>query len=251
MSRDLEPQKRTNLPVGRLDDEAIERYTEWREACVTVDDAYCEWLYASADDAPGAFAAYRAALDHEESLAVIYSAVIDRLRQGRPSYPEIAAEESASARQLLRVVIADRDGFARRMLQRALQEAGEVEMATAARDGREALELARRCLPDVLVLDIGVPPSGGIELIRKVVSIMPRIRIVTVSAGEDWDQAVLAALRAGAIGHIDKDTAPDQIARLVVLAARGETIVPGRLMSRLSASWRAAPPAADDRGAIA
>jgi DNA-binding NarL/FixJ family response regulator len=58
-------------------------------------------------------------------------------------------------------------------------------------------------------------------------------------------------LRAGAIGHIDKDTTPDQIARLVVLAAGGETIVPRRLTTRLLASWRILPPAAGDRGAAA
>jgi DNA-binding NarL/FixJ family response regulator len=59
---------------------------------------------------------------------------------------------------------------------------------------------------------------------------------------------VLAALRAGAIGHIDKDAAPDQIARLVLLAAAGEAVVPSRLMTRLLAGWRMPPPAADDRG---
>jgi DNA-binding NarL/FixJ family response regulator len=66
---------------------------------------------------------------------------------------------------------------------------------------------------------------------------------MTVSAAVDRDRAVLAALRAGAIGHIDKETAPDQIARLVTLAADGETIVPRRLMKRLLARWRIPPPA--------
>jgi DNA-binding NarL/FixJ family response regulator len=100
-------------------------------------------------------------------------------------------------------------------------------------------------------VDIALPPAGGVELIRVLVGILPRIRIVTVSACEDWDAAVLAAIRAGAIGHIDKDTDPDQIARLAVLAATGEAIVPGRLTTRLLASWRIAPPVADDRGAAA
>jgi DNA-binding NarL/FixJ family response regulator len=80
---------------------------------------------------------------------------------------------------------------------------------------------------------------------------LPRIRIVTVSASADWDPAVLAAIHAGAIGHIDKDTAPDQIARLAVLAAGGEAIVPARLRTRLLASRPIAPPTADDRGAVA
>jgi DNA-binding NarL/FixJ family response regulator len=100
-------------------------------------------------------------------------------------------------------------------------------------------------------VDIGVPPAGAVELIRKAVAVVPQVRIVTVSVGAQWDQAVLAALRAGAIGHIDKDTAPDRIARLVALAADGEAILPRRLVTRVLASWRMRPLAADDRGAAA
>jgi two-component system, NarL family, nitrate/nitrite response regulator NarL len=244
------------VAIGRLEDEASERYAEWREACAAVDDAYCEWLCAPSDERPAAFAAYLAALDHEESVATVYRAVIDRLGPGVASSsvgpePSLAEEPGGPRDQGLRVLVADGDGFARRMLQRVFEEAGEVATVTGAPDGREALELVRRDLPDLLLVDIEVPPAGGIELIRVLVGTLPRIRIVTVSAGADWDPAVLAALRAGAIGHIDKDTAPDQIARLVVLAAGGEAVVPGRLMTRLLASWRIAPPAADDRGAAA
>jgi DNA-binding NarL/FixJ family response regulator len=243
--------------VGRLDHDAIERYVEWRVACAAVDDAYREWLCASEDEWAGAFAAYRAALDQEESVASTYGALIHRLRTDLPSsmhgHERSSEAELPPARdQGARVLIADRDGFARRMLQRVLEEVREVAMATGARDGREALELVRRYPPDVLLVDIGVPPAGGVELIRKLVAELPGVRIVTVSAGTGWDQAVLAALREGAIGHIDKDTALDQIARLVVLAAGGESIVPRRFMTRLLASWRIPPPPeADDRGAVA
>jgi CheY-like chemotaxis protein len=244
------------VAVGCLDDEASERYAEWREACAAVDDAYCEWLCAPADEWAAAFAAYRRALDQEESIATVYRAVIDRLGQGGPS--GLAGAERSVGEELpgpagkgVRVLVADRDAFARRMLRRVLEEAAGAATVTEACDGREALEHVRRNVPDVLLVDIALPPAGGVELIRVLVGILPRIRIVTVSACEDWDAAVLAAIRAGAIGHIDKDTDPDQIARLAVLAATGEAIVPGRLTTRLLASWRIAPPVADDRGAAA
>jgi hypothetical protein len=55
--------ERITLAVGRLEDEASERYAEWREACAAVDDAYCEWLCASSDERPAAFTAYLAALE--------------------------------------------------------------------------------------------------------------------------------------------------------------------------------------------
>lgn len=137
-----------------------------------------------------------------------------------------------------RVLIADPDGFARRMLQRVLRDVGRVVVITAARDGREALQLARQYRPEVLLVDIALPPAGGVELIREVVPILPDARIVTISAAPDHDQAVLAALRAGAIGHIDKEIDPDHLARLVTLAADGEALVPRRLGMRLLAMWR-------------
>lgn len=243
MSRDLEPQETTTETAGGLDDAAIEPYAEWREACAAVDDAYCEWLCAWGDELPRAFAAYRVALEREESVAVSYGAVIDRLRPDVPSDPpdpsrpdggqrSVGDELAGSRDQGLQVVIADRDAFARRALQRVLQEADEIATAAEARNGREAWELVCRHVPDVLLVDVGVPPSGAAELIRKVVSVAPAMRIVTLSPGTEWDQAVSAALRAGAVGHIDKDTAPDQIARLVVLVADGGTIAPGRLVTR-------------------
>lgn len=236
-SRDLEPQDTTTETVEGVDDQAIEPYAEWREACAAADDAYCEWLSASGDELPKAFAAYRAALAREASVAVRHGAVIDRLRPDVPSDPPLATDggdrsagdgRTAHRGQGLHVVIADRDAFARRALRLVLQETDEIAKTTEACDGREAWELVCRHLPDVLLVDVAVPPSGAAELIRKVVSVEPGIRIVTISAGTEWDQAVSAGLRAGAVGHIDKDTPPDQIARLVVLAAGGETVAPPR-----------------------
>jgi two-component system, NarL family, response regulator LiaR len=137
-----------------------------------------------------------------------------------------------------RVLIADHDGLARRMMQDVLQSAEGVSAVAAARDGREALELAREYRPTVLLIDIALPPAGGVELIRDVIAVLPRARVVTVSAGPDQDHLVLAAFRTGAIGHIDKDIDPDQFARLVSLATAGEAIVPRRLVTPLLERWR-------------
>ncbi|HZE06146.1 MAG TPA: response regulator transcription factor, partial [Solirubrobacteraceae bacterium] len=142
-----------------------------------------------------------------------------------------------------RVLIADQDGLARRMMRDVLQSSEAVAAVEDARDGREALELARQCRPTVLLVDIALPPSGGVELVRDVMAMLPLARVVTVSAAAGQDQSVLAAFRAGAIGHIDKDIDPDQFVRLVTLAAAGETVVPRRLMTPLLERWRRETPA--------
>lgn len=155
----------------------------------------------------------------------------------------LSGEELYPADQPVRALIADQDGLARRMMQDILERATSVLAVAGARDGREALELARQCRPTMLLIDVALPPAGGIELIRNVIPILPRARIVTVSAAADQDQTVLAALRAGAVGHIDKDIDLDQFARLVSLAAGGDAIVPRRLMTLLLERWRREMPA--------
>ncbi|HET6866383.1 MAG TPA: response regulator transcription factor [Solirubrobacteraceae bacterium] len=143
----------------------------------------------------------------------------------------------------LRVLIADQDGLARRMMQSVLQTAGGVGPVAGARDGREAMELAREYHPDVLLVDIALPPAGGVELIRDVIAILPLVRVMTVSAAVGQDDLVLAAFRTGAVGHIDKDIDPDEFVRLVSLAAAGEAVVPRRLMTPLLERWRREMPA--------
>jgi DNA-binding NarL/FixJ family response regulator len=140
--------------------------------------------------------------------------------------------------QRLRVLIADQDALARRMMHDVLRDAGLVVIG-GARDGREAAELARHYRPEVVLVDIALPPAGGVDLIRQLVPI--ESRIVTVSASADVAEPVLAALHAGAIAHIDKDVDPDEFVRLVILASSGEAIIPPRVMTRLLELWREIP----------
>jgi two-component system, NarL family, response regulator LiaR len=143
----------------------------------------------------------------------------------------------------VRVLIADQDGLARRMMQDVLQSGARATVVGAARDCAEALALAREYRPDMMLVDIALPPAGGVELIRDLGVIDPGIRVVTVSASAGQDQTILGAFRAGAVGHIDKDIDLDEFVRLVALAADGEAVVPGRLTALLLERWRCEMPA--------
>jgi two-component system nitrate/nitrite response regulator NarL len=137
------------------------------------------------------------------------------------------------------VLIADHDGLARSMMRTSLRKADTVALVATAGDGREALELARYYRPTVLVVETALPPDGGVELIAKVLLVSPETRVLTVSV--DDQKGALAALQAGAVGHIAKDIDPDQLARLVVRAAGGEVIVPQQLMTPLLELLREVP----------
>jgi hypothetical protein len=69
----------TNSLRRRLVEEALERYVDWRQACTAVRHAYERWSCAAADERALTFAAYRAALDQEESAAALYGALVNRL----------------------------------------------------------------------------------------------------------------------------------------------------------------------------
>jgi DNA-binding NarL/FixJ family response regulator len=141
----------------------------------------------------------------------------------------------------LRVLIADHDGLARRMMRSAVREVDRVAIVLTASDAREALELARYYRPTIMIIDTALPPDGGVELTRKVLLVAPETRVLTVSV--DDQHTAIAALRAGAVGHIGKEIDPDEFARLVVRAADGEAIVPQRLLMPLLELLRGLPDA--------
>jgi DNA-binding NarL/FixJ family response regulator len=141
----------------------------------------------------------------------------------------------------IRVMVADHDGLARRMMQNAFQDACGVVTLPAATDARETLELVRHYHPAVLILDTALAADGCVQLISEVLLAAAQTRIVTVSADED--ETALAVLRAGAVGHISKDVDPDDLVRLVGLAANGEAIVPRRLITPLLGLLHAIPDA--------
>jgi DNA-binding NarL/FixJ family response regulator len=153
----------------------------------------------------------------------------------RPAREELLA----GGDERLRVLVADHDGLARGMMSTALHRADRVAIVVTAGEGREALELARYYHPTVVIIDTALPPDGGVELIVKMLQVAPETRILTVSV--DDEQTALAALRAGAVGHIGKDVDPDELARLVVRAADGEAIIPQRLMMPLLELLRELP----------
>ena len=130
----------------------------------------------------------------------------------------------AATDRRLRVLIADHDGLMRTALHGG-ERGASVHFAGNA---REALQLARYYRPTVALIDTALPPDGALELITRMLQVTPETRILTVSV--DDQQTAIAALRAGAIGHIGKDTNPDELARLIARAADGEAIIPQWLL---------------------
>ena len=138
-------------------------------------------------------------------------------------------------------MIADDDGLARSMMRAALADEDRVEIVLGASDGREALELVRYYRPTVVIVETALPPDGGLELVREVLAVVPDTRVVTISV--DDHRAAVEALRAGAVGHITKDTEPEELARQVIRAAEGEAVIPQPLLMPVLELLREVPEA--------
>lgn len=124
------------------------------------------------------------------------------------------------------VIIADDHALVRTGLRLIVESLEGFRVVAEARDGREALALARRLSPDVMLVDIGMPVLNGLEALPLLRRHCPDTRVVMLSM-HTGAQQVGAALRAGAAGYVVKDAAVAQLAdALAVVAAGGVYVSP-------------------------
>jgi DNA-binding NarL/FixJ family response regulator len=122
---------------------------------------------------------------------------------------------------MIRVLLADDQRVVREGLGTLLGLLDGIELVGTAADGEEAVALAVRHDPDVVLMDLRMPRVDGIEAIRRLAERGDRPRAIALTTYAD-DASVLGALRAGARGYLTKDAGADQIRAAVEAVARGE-----------------------------
>jgi two-component system, NarL family, response regulator LiaR len=139
----------------------------------------------------------------------------------------------------MRVIVADDDPFARRMIKESLQRAGVIVVAEAP-DGRQAVELAAFYRPDVVLMDVVMPELDGISATRQIVEMMPD-QLVVMLTSSDEDEMGFIGLRAGAVGYLSKDLDVDILPQALDGAIKGEAAISRRLSMKLIEQLRRAP----------
>jgi two-component system response regulator NreC len=129
------------------------------------------------------------------------------------------AEGSGS---LIRVLLADDHAFIRQCLHNLLESHSDLEVIGEAEDGRMAVDLVRELLPDVVIMDIGMPRLNGMEATRLILSEFTQVRVVALSGYSDR-LYVAGMLKAGASAYVLKDCASDVLVEAVRAVSRGET----------------------------
>lgn len=120
----------------------------------------------------------------------------------------------------IRVLLADDHGVVRKGLRFMLEQQSEMTVVGEACDGREAAKLAAEQIPDVVIMDIGMPILNGIEAAAQIVKRNPDIGVIFLSMHSD-ESYLIRALNAGAKGYLLKDSAETDLVRAVqAVAAR-------------------------------
>jgi len=134
----------------------------------------------------------------------------------------------------IRVGICDDQALLRDGLRVQLGLSGEIEIVGEASDGEQAVRLARRERPDVLLMDIRMPVLDGIEATRRIVGApgAEGVRVLVLTTF-DLDEHVYAALSAGASGFLLKDATPEEIIHAIRVVAAGEALLAPSVTSRL------------------
>jgi two-component system, NarL family, response regulator LiaR len=153
---------------------------------------------------------------------------------------EVEAHDPDGAAARPRVIVADADPLARRVIRDALQDDGAFVVVAEACDGVEAVELALHYQPELVVMEPTLPRLDGLDATRRIVEQAPKVQVVMLSAVTDPDLGV-RSLRAGAIGFISKEVEMGVIAQALLAVVRGEAAISRSLTTSLIEYVRSVP----------
>jgi DNA-binding NarL/FixJ family response regulator len=141
---------------------------------------------------------------------------------------------------VIRVLLADDQRVVREGLATLLSLLDGVEVAGTASDGDEAVELAARLGPDVVLMDLRMPRCDGVEATRRLRERDPNIKVLVLTTYAD-DRSVIDALRAGARGYLTKDAGAAEIARALEQVMRGRAAIDPAVQHHLIDAIAAGP----------
>jgi DNA-binding NarL/FixJ family response regulator len=148
------------------------------------------------------------------------------------------ADDARWVRDPIRVLVVDDHALFRRGLEMVLTEEPDIELVGEASDGAEAVEKAGEALPDVVLMDIRMPKSSGIEACRAMKEVSPSAKIVMLTISDE-EGDLFEAIRAGASGYLLKDIPYDEVADVVRAVHGGQSLINPSMAAKLLTEFAA------------
>jgi NarL family two-component system response regulator LiaR len=141
----------------------------------------------------------------------------------------------------IRVVIADDHAVVREGLTAILAGEPDIALAGTATDGNEAVDLVQATHPDVVLLDMVMPTMDGLTALHAIKQARPATQVVILTSFAD-DERIFAAIKAGAMGYLLKDSSRGQLLEAVRSAAQGQACLHPSVMQKVMHELAGAPP---------
>ena len=136
-----------------------------------------------------------------------------------------------------RLMLVDAHTLFRRGVRNILELEPDFEVVGEAGNGRDALVLAQEITPDVILMDLSLPPPGGIETTQRVKRELPHTGIIVLAANDDEDQ-LFDAIKAGAAAFILKDVDPSDLIAIIRRVQTGEYLINDKVFSKPAVASR-------------
>ncbi len=140
----------------------------------------------------------------------------------------------------IRILLADDHTVLRQGIAQVLETQADMAVVAQAKNGLEAIELARRHRPAVVLLDINMPDMDGVEATRRICAELPGTGVIILTMYRR-DEYVFAAIRAGARGYLLKEVELRELLEAVRVVARGEAVIDPAIVGRVLAELRPSP----------
>jgi DNA-binding NarL/FixJ family response regulator len=137
----------------------------------------------------------------------------------------------------VKILLVDDHALFRLGMRQILEQQDDFEVVAEAEDSRGAFEAAAQHGPDIVLLDLSIPPPGGIETTQRIKREVPATGIIALAVAEDEDQ-LFEAIKAGAAAFILKDISPDDLVTIIRRVNTGEYLINDKVFARPSVASR-------------
>jgi NarL family two-component system response regulator LiaR len=133
----------------------------------------------------------------------------------------MAVADPRGGSEKIAVVLVDDHAIVRQGLRTYLELQPDIEVVGEASDGREAVGVVRDTLPDIVLMDLVMPNSDGVEATRAITGMAPSTRVIVLTSFSE-DEKVFASIKAGAQGYLMKDVLPQDLVKAIRTVYKGE-----------------------------